>query len=104
MITVPKLLLIVLLVAAVWVAFRWLNPPASSVPRRRPTASPRPAQTPVEDLTARRVGSRCERAHARFVRHQLSGPDPGFAALLGRAGLRAPADLRRRGRRRHLPP
>jgi hypothetical protein len=55
MITLPKLLLIVLLIAAVWVAFRWLNPPARSVPRRRPAASPRGAPQAVEDLTACRV-------------------------------------------------
>ena len=35
---------------------------------------------------------------------ELSRPDPGPAALLGGAGLRDPAALRRRGRRRHLPP
>jgi hypothetical protein len=55
MITLPKLLLILLLIAAVWVAFRWLNPPAPGIPRKRPAASPRPAQTTVEDLTACRV-------------------------------------------------
>lgn len=65
MITLPKLLLIVLLIAAVWVAFRWLNPPASSVLRRRPTASPRPTQASVEDLTACRVCGAYVAASAR---------------------------------------
>src|SRR5579885_181494 len=35
--------------------------------------------------------------------HQLSGPDPTPAGFLGTAGLRHPAALRRRGRRRHIP-
>ena len=66
MITLPKLLLIVLLIAAVWVAFRWRNPPARSVPRRRPAASPRAAQqTAVEDLTACRVCGAYVAASAR---------------------------------------
>jgi hypothetical protein len=65
MITLPKLLLIVLLIAAVWVVFRWLNPPAPSVPRRRPAASPRPAQSAVEDLTACRVCGAYVAASAR---------------------------------------
>ena len=34
----------------------------------------------------------------------VPGPDPGPAAVLGRAGLRDPAALRHGGRRRHLPP
>ena len=55
MITLPKLLLIVVLVVAVLYAMRWLNRPAPPVPRRRQAASPRPAQTAVEDLTACRV-------------------------------------------------
>jgi len=65
MITLPKLLLIVVLVVAALYAMRWLNRPAPPVPRRRPAASPSPAQSAVEDLTACRVCGAYVAASAR---------------------------------------
>jgi hypothetical protein len=46
----PKLIVVILLIAAVWVGHRWLNGVARQLPRRRPT-SPRAAIDAV-DLTA----------------------------------------------------
>ena len=65
MITLPKLLLIVVLVVAALYAMRWLNRPAPPVPRRRPAASPGRAQPAVEDLTACRVCGAYVAASAR---------------------------------------
>jgi hypothetical protein len=51
MIALPKLVLIVLVVFAVWYALRWLNrtPPKVVHQRRAPSPQPQPG---VEDLTA----------------------------------------------------
>jgi hypothetical protein len=48
MIALPKLVLLVLVVAAFWYGYRWLNGPARDLPRRRATA-PRSA-VKAEDL------------------------------------------------------
>jgi hypothetical protein len=45
----PKLVLIILVIAAVWIGYRWLNGPARELPRRR--AGRRPA-IHAEDLAA----------------------------------------------------
>jgi hypothetical protein len=57
MITVPKIVLIILAVIAVWVVFRWLNrAPSSLVRRQRPHPQPQPQTRPaVEDLVACRL-------------------------------------------------
>jgi hypothetical protein len=44
----PKLVLLILVIATVWIAYRWLNGPARELPRRR-QSSPRPALH-AEDL------------------------------------------------------
>ncbi len=44
----PKLIVIILVIAAVWVGYRWLNGVARELPRRR-SASPR-ATSKAEDL------------------------------------------------------
>jgi hypothetical protein len=37
----PKLVLLILVIAAVWIGYRWLNGPARTLPRRRqPPARP----------------------------------------------------------------
>ena len=55
MITVPKIVLIILLIFAVWYAVRWFNRPAPKTVRRGPNRwarwAPRP-QPAVEDLVA----------------------------------------------------
>jgi hypothetical protein len=50
MFAIPKLIIVVLVVAAAWMGYRWLNG-VTRHPARRPVASPR---TPInaEDLTA----------------------------------------------------
>jgi hypothetical protein len=60
MITVPKIVLIILIILAVWYAMRWLNRGSSPVVRRRqpqppgPGPGPRP-QPAIEDLVACRA-------------------------------------------------
>ena len=58
MITIPKIVLIILLIFGVWYAMRWLNRGSSIVARRRqqppPGPSPRP-QPAIEDLVACRA-------------------------------------------------
>lgn len=57
MITVPKIILIILLIVAVWYAMRWLNRGSSSIVRRRRQQSP-PGPRPkpsIEDLVACRT-------------------------------------------------
>ncbi|HEX6442659.1 MAG TPA: hypothetical protein VF007_10765 [Stellaceae bacterium] len=49
-----KLLLIALLVFVAWYAMRWVNRPAPTVLRRRPTP-PKSPQAVVENLTACRI-------------------------------------------------
>jgi hypothetical protein len=49
----PKLVSLLLLFGAVWIAYRWINAPARQLPRRRARAT-RPA-LPAEDLTACRI-------------------------------------------------
>ena len=49
----PKLALLILVIAAVWVGYRWLNGSARALPRRYPGA-PR-AAIRTEDLVACRV-------------------------------------------------
>jgi hypothetical protein len=44
----PKLVVLILVIAAVWIGYRWLNGPARELPRRRPV-TPRPALH-AEDL------------------------------------------------------
>jgi hypothetical protein len=51
MFEVPKLVFIILVFGAVWIAHRWLNGPARELRHRRATTSPRRA-IPAEDLTA----------------------------------------------------
>jgi Na+/H+ antiporter NhaD/arsenite permease-like protein len=46
----PKLIVVILVIAAVWVSYRWLNGVNRELPRRR-SASPRPA-IHAEDLVA----------------------------------------------------
>ena len=50
MFALPKLIIVVLVVAAAWVAYRWLNGVTRDLPRRR-VASPR-APINAEDLVA----------------------------------------------------
>ena len=45
----PKLVVLILVFGAIWIAYRWLTGPARSLPRRRPQAPPRVAQ--AEELT-----------------------------------------------------
>lgn len=45
----PKLVVLILLFAAIWIAYRWLNRPARELPRRR---GPPPRAIPAEDLVA----------------------------------------------------
>ena len=53
MITVPKLVLIVVLLVAVWYLARMLNKGASEMARRRQSRPPRPQrQGAIEDLVA----------------------------------------------------
>ncbi len=52
MFELPKLVVIILVFAAVWIGYRWLNGPARQVPRRR-GPQPRPRQAiEAEDLVA----------------------------------------------------
>jgi hypothetical protein len=44
----PKLVVLILVIAAVWIGYRWLNGPARELPRRR-SVHPRPALH-AEDL------------------------------------------------------
>lgn len=56
MITVPKIVLIILLILAVWYAMRWLNRGPSNIVRRRQPQPPGPRPQPaVEDLVACRT-------------------------------------------------
>ena len=62
MITVPKIVLIILAVVAVWYAFRWLNRGPANLMRRRQPAPPGPqaqgqgqATAAIEDLVACRL-------------------------------------------------
>ena len=48
MIAVPKLVLLLFVIVAVWYGYRWLNGPARDLPRRSP---PRPGAIQAEDLT-----------------------------------------------------
>ena len=59
MITVPKIVLIILAVIAVWLVFRWLNRAPSNLVRRSQPPRPQPQTQPaVEDLVAcRRCGA-----------------------------------------------
>jgi hypothetical protein len=50
MFAVPKLVVLVLIVVAAWVGYRWLNGLTRELPRRRPV-SPHPAVS-AEDLVA----------------------------------------------------
>jgi hypothetical protein len=50
MFAVPKLVVIILVIAALWVGYRWLNASARALPRRR-SAGPR-AAIRTEDLVA----------------------------------------------------
>jgi hypothetical protein len=45
-----KLIVIILVVAAVWIAYRWVNGPPRSLPRRRRPPPPRAIE--AEDLVA----------------------------------------------------
>jgi hypothetical protein len=36
----PKLVVLILVIAAVWIGYRWLNGPARELPRRRPVSRP----------------------------------------------------------------
>ncbi len=51
MFEVPKLVFMILVIGAVWIAYRWLNGPARELPRRR-SAAPRQRAIPAEDLVA----------------------------------------------------
>ena len=70
---------------------------------RAATLEPRVASHAEESRQAGRIegGQGPARPAADRV---VPGPDPGAAAVLGRAGLRDPAALRHGGGRRHLPP
>ena len=46
----PKLILVILMIAAIWVGHRWLNEIVRQLPRRRPTS--RRAAIDAVDLTA----------------------------------------------------
>ncbi|MBV9862518.1 MAG: hypothetical protein JO267_10270 [Alphaproteobacteria bacterium] len=56
MIALPKLLLLFLVIAAAWYAFRWVNGQSRNPPHRRPAASgrarPAPPALEAEDLVA----------------------------------------------------
>ena len=54
----PKLVLLILVIAAVWIGYRWLNGPARELPRRR-QSSPRQALH-AEDLAPCGVGEGVE--------------------------------------------
>ena len=118
----PKLVLLMLVIAAVWIGYRWLNGRRRASCRgRRRTRRGRGRRIQAEDLvacgvcgayvaaSARGCGRpgcprpRLIRTDCQAVGHQLPVADPRPAALLGGAGLRHPAALRCRGRRRHLP-
>jgi hypothetical protein len=43
----PKLVLLILVIAAVWIGYRWLNGPTRALPRRR---APRQPSLDAEDL------------------------------------------------------
>jgi hypothetical protein len=45
----PKLVLLILIIAALWIGYRWLNAPARSLPRRRPPPQRRTIH--AEDLS-----------------------------------------------------
>ncbi len=46
----PKLIVLIVVLAAVWIGWRWLNGPPRSLPRRR--AASRPRAIEAEDLVA----------------------------------------------------
>jgi hypothetical protein len=46
----PKLVVMILVFAAVWIGYRWLNGPARELPRRR--TAPRRRANQAEDLVA----------------------------------------------------
>jgi hypothetical protein len=52
MFELPKLVVIILVFGAVWIAYRWLNGPARGLPRRRSAASPPRRAIAAEDLVA----------------------------------------------------
>ena len=115
----PKLVVLILVFGALD-RLRWLNGPARELPRRRPAPPRRALQ--AEDLVAcgvcgsyvaaQRAGLRPARLPAAALTppmrpkpdRELSVADLRTAAFLGAAGLRDPAALRCRGRRRHLSP
>ena len=56
MITIPKIVLIILAIIAVWYAFRWLSRGPPSIMRRWQQSPPRPQSPPaVEELVACRL-------------------------------------------------
>jgi ferredoxin len=58
----PKLVVLILVFAAIWIAYRWLNGPARALPRRR---APQPRRAiPAEDLVACGVCGAYVAAHA----------------------------------------
>ena len=60
---------------------------------------------PMQKKAAKPAASKEAKGTARPAADRVvPGPDPGAAAVLGRAGLRDPAALRHGGGRRHLPP
>jgi hypothetical protein len=59
----PKLILLILVVGAVWIGYRWLNGPSRELPRRR-SASMRPA-IHAEDLAPCEVCGAYVAARAR---------------------------------------
>ena len=62
----------------------------------------RPRRTHAEE--SRQAGQSRPRRRRPAADQVVPGPDPGAAAVLGRAGLRDPAALRHGGGRRHVPP
>jgi hypothetical protein len=50
MFALPKLVVLILVMAAVWIGYRWLNGPARELSRRR--SSPARPSLHAEDLTA----------------------------------------------------
>src|ERR1700758_4361273 len=102
MFAIPKLIIVVLVVAAAWMGYRWLNG-VTRHPARRPVASPR---TPInaEDLTACGVcGALLWPAGLPSATLTISPPrqslefpiaDSRLAEVLGEPGLRYPAALR----------